>query len=197
MTAGPVELHRHHRSNQTSSSSTLPQPQPQPQPQPHSLRSGSTHPQQPHRTLSSGPKELLPSSAAVTLTVDHDQPTATSACPPNPNLPHEGEAANIASSSNIRPGTSMEQQQQQQQQQQQPQQPQHQRKAPSNVSRPPNRMSGDPRNRAPLPVPAGPGAAQMQNGHTRNMSAAAPFDMARSPPNPSNKSMFSVLSLCV
>ncbi|PGH12561.1 hypothetical protein AJ79_04182 [Helicocarpus griseus UAMH5409] len=49
-----------------------------------------------------------------------------------------------------------------------------------------SRMANDLRNRAPLPVPAGP-TAHMQNGHSRNMSGLQPFDMARSPPNPASK----------
>ncbi|KAJ5116478.1 Zinc finger CCCH-type [Penicillium angulare] len=43
----------------------------------------------------------------------------------------------------------------------------------------PNRSGSDMRGRAPLPVPSG-----LQNGHSRNPSS---LDMARSPPNPSNK----------
>ncbi|KAK2757863.1 hypothetical protein FQN54_004269 [Arachnomyces sp. PD_36] len=81
----------------------------------------------------------------------------------------------------------MDHQQQQPQPPQQSQNPRNPPANPSNGSRPQNRMSGDLRNRAPLPVPSGPGAAQMQNGHSRNMSAAAPFEMARSPPNPNSK----------
>ncbi|EEP82105.1 conserved hypothetical protein [Uncinocarpus reesii 1704] len=55
---------------------------------------------------------------------------------------------------------------------------------PSHLSngapRPPNRMANDPRGRAPLPVPSGPGA-HLQNGQPRSVPS---FDMARSPPNP-------------
>ncbi|KAJ6032381.1 hypothetical protein N7540_003113 [Penicillium herquei] len=49
------------------------------------------------------------------------------------------------------------------------------------ASRPPSSRSNrsDMRGRAPLPVPSG-----LQNGHSRNPSS---LDMARSPPNPSNK----------
>lgn len=46
-----------------------------------------------------------------------------------------------------------------------------------------NRLSGEMRNRAPLPVPAS-GTPSAQNGHSRNLSG---FDMAaRSPPNQSS-----------
>lgn len=51
------------------------------------------------------------------------------------------------------------------------------------ASRPPVRSNRpEMRGRAPLPVPSG-----LQNGHSRNPSS---LDMARSPPNPSNKSTF-------
>ncbi|KAB8200872.1 hypothetical protein BDV34DRAFT_203834 [Aspergillus parasiticus] len=51
---------------------------------------------------------------------------------------------------------------------------------PSHTPRAHNRLSGDMKNRAPLPVPSG----TIQNGHSRNLSG---FDMAaRSPPNQSN-----------
>ncbi|KAJ5110758.1 Zinc finger CCCH-type [Penicillium argentinense] len=43
------------------------------------------------------------------------------------------------------------------------------------------------RGRAPLPVPSG-----LQNGHSRNPSS---LDMARSPPNPSNKSEFPLMTV--
>ncbi|BCS05148.1 putative spindle poison sensitivity protein Scp3 [Aspergillus luchuensis] len=52
----------------------------------------------------------------------------------------------------------------------------------SHAARPPPRVSGEMKSRAPLPVPSGPQA--LQNGHSRNVSG---FDMAaRSPPNQSN-----------
>ncbi|EEH07828.1 conserved hypothetical protein [Histoplasma capsulatum G186AR] len=47
-------------------------------------------------------------------------------------------------------------------------------------------MTNDLRNHAPLPAPSG-STAHMQNGHVRNMSGLPPFDMARSPPNPTSK----------
>lgn len=53
------------------------------------------------------------------------------------------------------------------------------------ASRPPSSRPNrsEMRGRAPLPVPSG--LQNGQNGHTRNPSG---LDMARSPPNPSNKS---------
>lgn len=57
---------------------------------------------------------------------------------------------------------------------------------PSHTPRAHNRLSGDMKNRAPLPVPSG----TIQNGHSRNLSG---FDMAaRSPPNQSSKTLCSV-----
>lgn len=53
-------------------------------------------------------------------------------------------------------------------------------------------MTNDLRNHAPLPAPSG-STAHMQNGHVRNMSGLPPFDMARSPPNPTSKSLFSLM----
>jgi hypothetical protein len=57
------------------------------------------------------------------------------------------------------------------------------------------RMPNDMRTRAPLPTPSVSGN-HSQNGHTRNLSGQTPFEMtARSPPNPSTKSMFVSSSL--
>ncbi|PGH31101.1 hypothetical protein GX50_06121 [[Emmonsia] crescens] len=80
--------------------------------------------------------------------------------------------------------------QQQQQQQQRDQLLNPPSRLPNGVAVPllssQSRMANDLRNRAPPPVPSGP-TAHMQNGHARNMSGLPPFDMARSPPNPTSK----------